>query len=294
MLRLLARGNHRVVAVLAAPPQPGATGSSVWNVAQQLGYETWPGERLRDPGLAEDLRSANVDILLNVYSLYLIHEKVLAAPKLGAFNLHPGPLPRYAGLNPVSWAIFRGEKQHGVTVHRMESGVDAGPIVYQSWFPIEDDETALSLSLKCVREGMGLMSRLLQAAEAGAESIPLVPQDLSKREYFGREVPEGGKLSWTWPAQKVINFVRACDYLPFSSPWGHPRTCLGVQEFALVKASRTGRRCEASPGTVGERDDSGVYVACEDEWILASKLRLGDQYLPAAEVLRSGDKLAIL
>jgi len=294
MLRVLARGNHRVVAVLATPPQGDIPASSAWNVAQQLGYETLPGERLKDPALAEQLRSRDADILLNVHSLYLIHEKVLAAPKLGAFNLHPGPLPRYAGLNPVSWAIFHGEKHHGVTVHRMDPGVDSGPIVYQSWFPIEDDATALSLSLKCVREGMELAVRLLQAAESGAESIPLTPQDLSKREYFGREVPEGGKLCWTWPARKVINFVRACDYLPFSSPWGHPRTCLGVQEFALVKASRTGRQCEASPGTVGDCDDSGVFVACNDEWILASKLRIGKQYLPAAEVLRSGDKLAVL
>lgn len=294
MLRTLARGNHRVVAVLAEPPQPGANGSSAWNVAQQLGHETWPAKRLKDPGLADELRAREIDILLNVYSLYLIHEKILSVPKLGAFNLHPGPLPLYAGLNPVSWAIFQGEKEHGVTVHRMDPGVDTGAIVYQSRFPIEDNETALSLSMKCAREGMELMSRLLEAAEAGANAIPQVPQDLGSRRYFGREVPEGGKLSWSWPAKKVVNFVRACDYLPFSSPWGHPRTSLGMQEFALVKASRTGQPCQAPPGTVGDCSDSGVYVACQDEWILASKLRLGDQHLPAAEVLRSGDKLANL
>jgi methionyl-tRNA formyltransferase len=293
MLRTLARGHHRVVAVVAEPPQRDAAGSSVWNVAQQLGYQTWPSERLKDPALADQLRAEDVDILLNVYSLYLINEKVLAAPKLGAYNLHPGPLPRYAGLNPVSWAIFRGEKQHGVTVHRIDPGVDTGPIAYQSSFPIEDDETALSLSLKCIREGMQLMSQLLQAGESGADGIPLVPQDLGKRQYFGREVPEGGKLSWTWTAEKVINFVRACDYLPFNSPWGHPRAILGVQEFALVKANRTGRRSDAAPGTIGDSIDSGVYVACEDEWILARKLRLGSHYLPAVDFLRLGDKLAV-
>lgn len=288
MLRILARSHHRVVGVLAAPPQKGTAGSSVWNVAQQLGYETWPGERQKDPGFAEQFRSRQVDLLLNVYSLHLIHEKVLAAPKIGAFNLHPGPLPRYAGLNSVSWAIFNGEKEHGVTVHRMEAGVDAGPIAYQSLFPIADDESAFSVSLKCVREGMELMSRLLQAAEAG--SIPSVPQDLAKRRYFGREVPEGGQFSWEWPAQKVINFVRACDYFPFDSPWGHPHTCLGVQEVALVKASRTGQPCQVMPGTIGDSTDSGVLVACQDEWILVSKLRVEDRCLPAVGFLRTGGK----
>jgi methionyl-tRNA formyltransferase len=288
MLRLLSRSKHRLVSVLATPPEGDAPGSSVWNAAQQLGYETWPGERLKDPGFAEELRSKQVDLLLNVYSLHIINKDVLAA-KVGGFNLHPGPLPRYAGLNPVSWAIFYGEKQHGVTLHRMDAGVDTGPIAYQSQFPIEDDSCAFSLSLKCVKEGMGLISRLLEAVEWGVENIPSVPQDLSKRRYFGREVPEDGKLTWAWPAQKVINFIRACDYLPFESPWGHPRTCLGVQEFAVVKASSTGQECLATPGTIGDSTDFGVYVACLDEWILVSKLRVNDRYLPAVGFLRAGD-----
>jgi methionyl-tRNA formyltransferase len=292
MLRVLARSKHRVVGVLATSPQKGTAGSSVWNVAQQLGYETWPGERLKDPGFAQPVRAQQVDLLLNVHSLHIIHEEVLSAPKIGSFNLHPGPLPRYAGLNPVSWAIFNGEKEHGVSVHRMEAGVDAGPIAFQSTFPIDKDESALSLSLKCMREGMTLMSRLLQAAET--DSIPALPQDLAQRRYFGREVPENGQLSWSWPAEKVINFVRACDYFPFDSPWGHPRTCLGVQEFALVKASRTGRPCQSKPGTLGESTDSGVYVACQDEWILVNKLRVEGRCLPAVGFLRNGGKPRIV
>lgn len=292
VLRALAASKHRLVAVLAAPPDPGFTGFSVWNVARKLGYETWPAELVRTPGLADRLRSERVDILLNVHSLYLINKEVLAAPTMGAYNLHQGPLPRYAGLNTVSWAIFRGEATHGVTVHKMEADLDTGPVVYQSCFPIEPDDTALSVSFKCVREGVSLMVRLLEAAEGGSANIPLSPQDPSRREFFGKEVPEQGRLSWSWPAEKVVNFVRACDYLPFSSPWGHPRTRLGAQEFALVKASRTGLPCDAEAGTVGDSTSSGVKVACQDEWISATKLRVGDRYVPAGEILRFGDRLA--
>jgi methionyl-tRNA formyltransferase len=291
MLRTLAHSQHHLVAVLAEPPKPGAAGGSVWNAARELGCETWPARSVQDPALGERLRSAHVDILLNVHSLYILNREVLKAPILGAFNLHPGPLPRYAGLNAVSWAIFRGEQTYGVTVHKIEAGIDTGAIVYQSCFPIEKDETALSLSLKCVREGVKLMLGLLDAADKNPRSIPLVPQDVSKREYFGREVPQQGRVSWSWPAQKVLNFVRACDYFPFSSPWGHPRGCMGVKEFALVKAHATGLACEVSPGTVGKATDSGVYVACADEWIVASKLHFGGKFVPAAEVLKLGDRL---
>jgi methionyl-tRNA formyltransferase len=292
MLQALARSSHRLVAVLAVPPSPDAGGVSVWKVAQNLGFETWPAKLVRDAEFGKRLRVRDVDILLNVYSLYIIHKEVLEAPKLGAFNLHPGPLPRYAGLNAVSWAIFRGEQMHGVTVHRMDSGIDAGPIVFQSSFSINADETALSLSFKCVREGVALMLRLLEVASAEPANIPLFRQDLAMREYFSGEVPEQGRLSWSWPARKVVDFVRACDYFPFRSPWGHPRTRLHVQEFALAKACRTGLPCDVLPGTVGESTACGVQVACRDEWILVSKLLLADAYLSPEEILRPGDRFS--
>src|ERR1700693_2500314 len=195
MLRALAQSEHQVVAVLTEPPRPGASRVSLWNAAQALGFETLPADLVRNPSLAERLRSDAVDIFLNVHSLYVIHSDVLTAPRLGAFNLHPGPLPRYAGLNVVSWAIFRGEQNHGVTVHRIEPKIDAGPIAFQSSFPIEKEDSALSLSFKCVREGIPLLLRLLEVATAG-ESIPSVSQDLAKRQYFGPQTPEGGRLCW--------------------------------------------------------------------------------------------------
>jgi len=293
MLRALAQSEHRVVAVLTEPPEPGSSRFSLWNAAQALGYETLPANLVKKSSLAQRLRSDAVDILLNVHSLYLIHDDVLAAPRLGAFNLHPGPLPRYAGLNVVSWALFRGEQTHGVTVHRIEPRIDAGPIAYQSSFPIDEEDSALSLSLKCVREGIPLLLRLLEVAASG-ESIPSITQDSAKRQYFGRKVPAGGRISWKWPASKVINFIRACDYFPFDSPWGYPRAQLGVQEVAVVKARKTGIDCHVSPGTVGDLTDSGAAVACGDQWILATKLRLNGRFIPAQGLLKPGDRLAEL
>jgi methionyl-tRNA formyltransferase len=292
LLDALVHSSYRLVAVLAEPPKPDSPGANVWNMASHLGVETWPAAQVKLPELADRLRSEQVDILLNAHSLHVVCKEVLAVPKLGSFNLHPGPLPRYAGRNPVSWAIFRGESQHGVTVHRMAPEIDAGPIAYQSLFPIDADDTALSLSLKCTREGVALMLRLLAVAAADPASIPSVGQDLQRREYLGSEVPCEGRFSWSWPARKLLNFVRACDYFPFRSPWGYPRARLGVQEVALVKARHTGLPSNAPPGTVGESTASGVQVACQDEWILVSKLHLAGKYVAAQEVLRRGDRIA--
>lgn len=288
LIRAVARGPHKVIGVLTSPPEPGATGVSVWNVARELGFETWPARLVKDPALAHRLRSQHADLLLNVHSLHIIHEAVLAAPRLGAFNLHPGPLPRYAGLNAVSWAIYRGEKAHGVTIHKMEPKIDTGEIAYQSVFPIAKDETALSLSFKCIRQGVALMLQLLEVAANNPENIPRQPQDLSKREYFGRQVPQGGQLSWNAPAQQVVDFVRACDYFPFRSPWGHPRTRFGGQEVEVVKAATTGLAADVPPGSIAEPGDSGLPVACSDEWVLVKQLKVNGGLVKPAEILKVG------
>src|SRR5258708_8461062 len=108
----------------------------------------------------------------------------------------------------------------------MEPEIDHGPVVYQSFFPISEEDNALSLSLKSVKEGLQLMLKLLDVASANPEKIPLVPQDLSRREYFGRGVPQGGRLCWSSPAPGILNFIRACASFPFPSPCARPRTRL--------------------------------------------------------------------
>ena len=291
MLHEIERSGHRVIAVMASPGRVAASGASMWDAVAKLGLPTWPAQLVKDPLLAERMRAEEVDLLLNVHSLYVIHGTVLGAPRIGAFNLHPGPLPRYAGLNAVSWAIYQGERSHGVTVHWMAPEIDAGPIAYQSLFPIDENDTALSLAARCVREGLPLMMRLLDVAAKHPAEIPAVPQDIEKREYFHAGVPEGGRLSWQWPAQKIVDFVRACDYFPFRSPWGHPRTSMGTQELAVVKARRTRLAADSPPGTVGESTGEGVKVASSDEWLLVTKLKIGKESVHPAKVLKGGEKL---
>src|SRR5215471_1515027 len=98
-LQSLAQSEARIVAVMASPPMQTGQRGSLWNVAAKLGCTTWPAELVRDPNFASQVYDAGVDIILNVYSLLLIRKEILEAPRLGSFNLHPGPLPRYAGLN---------------------------------------------------------------------------------------------------------------------------------------------------------------------------------------------------
>jgi methionyl-tRNA formyltransferase len=289
LFRMLAHGNHRLVAVLTTPPPATVKGPSLWHLANSFGISTWPAKLVKDPSFAATLKAGSVDLLLNVHSLHIIHPAFLTLPRYGAFNLHPGPLPRYAGINAVSWALYRGETTHGVTLHKMEAGIDTGSIAYQSCFPIDEHDTALLLSLKCIRIGLDLIRRLLDVVAQSPSQLRLVPQDLSQREYFRSGVPENGVLHWSNPAAKIVDFVRACDYFPFQSPWGYPRTYRSDSEFGVVKASRTRMVCDAVPGTIGERRHSGVLVAAADEWVQVKKLKTRNQYVEATSVLKPGE-----
>ena len=266
-LQALLRGPHRLAVLLTSPR------SAVWSLAERLGHRPVPAARIREPGFADELASAGTQLLLNVHSLRIVPEAVLGVPALGAYNLHPGPLPELAGLNAPSWAIYQGCAEHGVTVHRMERGIDTGPIVYRETFPIAEEDTGLSVALRCAQKGVALLVRLLEALAADPRTLPLAPQDLDRRRYFGREVPQGGRVRWEDRARRICDFVRACDYRPFASPWGVPRAELEGREVELLEVARTRERARAAPGTV-RRDGGGrTLVAAADEWVWLRRMR---------------------
>jgi UDP-4-amino-4-deoxy-L-arabinose formyltransferase/UDP-glucuronic acid dehydrogenase (UDP-4-keto-hexauronic acid decarboxylating) len=245
---------------------------------------------VKNGDFAEFLRAERADILLNVHALFVLPPDVVLAPRVGSFNLHPGPLPQYAGLNVPSWAIYHGERMHGVTVHWMEAGIDTGPIAYDASFEIDAEDTGLSLSAKCVRAGIPLIDQLLDMASGDPEAVPRRPQSGTRR-YYGRTVPHDGWLVWTASAERIVNFVRACDYLPFGSPWGQPRALLAGSEIKVLKASRTLTACDAAPGTVGQVLGQDALVATGDEWVLVRRVRVGATECAAAEVLKAGERL---
>jgi methionyl-tRNA formyltransferase len=275
-----------IVAVLTRLPAEGAERPVVFESTRKLGLDVWPSSSVGAPELASRLRSTDVDLLLNVHSLYLIHPSVLAAPKIGSFNLHPGPLPEYAGLNIPSWTIYRGEPRHGVTLHWMDEGIDTGPIAWQERFPIGADDTGLSLSGKSVRSGVPLVLRLAAVAAKDPHAIPREAQDLNRRAYYPAGPPAHGRIDWTMPADPILRFVRASDYAPFRSPWGHPKAELAGRQVGIAKAIETGVPAgNHQPGAVIETNESGAVVATGDELILLQRLWMDGRYLKPAELL---------
>ena len=129
------------------------------------------------------------------------------------------------------------------------------------------------------------MLRLATVAATDARLIPRERQDLSRRRYFSAGPPAEGRFDWAQPADAILRFVRAADYAPFDSPWGHPRAQLAGMCVGVAKAAATGIAAAQPPGTIVELDDFGAVVATADELIVVQRLWLDGRYFKPQELL---------
>jgi UDP-4-amino-4-deoxy-L-arabinose formyltransferase/UDP-glucuronic acid dehydrogenase (UDP-4-keto-hexauronic acid decarboxylating) len=281
-----------IAAVLTTTESDGMRRPQVAAAAAKMGLDVRPASELGASSFAESIRNLYVDLLLNVHSLAVLSPGIVRAARIGSFNLHPGPLPEFAGLNAPSWAIYEGQTAHAVTLHWMDAGIDTGAIAYHAAFGIEDSDTGLSLTAKCVQHGVPLVRRLIADATQDPHSIPTLGQDLRRRRYFGREVPNAGNVVWSLPADEIVRFIRAADYSPFESPWGIPRARLGDQPVGIAKASLTGESTDELPGIVGQALPRGaIAVAAADEWVAVRRMWHNGRYIGPRELCAPGVRL---
>jgi len=137
------------------------------------------------------------DYLFSIANLSIVPPRILGLPRLGAFNFHDGPLPRYAGLHATTWAIMNQEASHGVTWHEMRETVDAGDIVQQRLFAVGPEDTAFTLNRKCFEAGIESFEELVRGLSDG--TLRPRPQRRSERTYFAKHArpPAQACIEWT-------------------------------------------------------------------------------------------------
>jgi amino acid adenylation domain-containing protein len=213
------------------------------------------------PDLVAWLESTPVDYLLSVINPRILPLEALRLPRIAAINFHRGPLPRYAGLHATSWALINGEKTYGVTWHLMDPSIDTGAIVRQRSFDVVEDETALSLNLKCFTVGLSLLEELLPDLAQG--TIKATQQGLSLRSYFAgsRRPTAGGILDWGRPGEESQAMARATDFGPYFNPLVLPKIWTG-KECLIVREVKLGNMLVGGlPGTVLAIDQASLTIA---------------------------------
>ena len=208
-LDVLHAGGAEVGLVVTHEDDPG---EAVWfeSVAARARLYGMPVIAPRDPNLSEvveRVRSAAPDIVFSFYYRQLLGPRLLALPRLGAFNIHGSLLPRYRGRAPVNWAILHGERETGATLHEMTAKPDAGRIVDRERVPILPNDVAREVFDKVTLAAEIVLERSLPSLLAGRAR--LVPQDLAAGSYYGRRRPEDGAIDPAWPARRIHDLVRA-------------------------------------------------------------------------------------
>ena len=208
-LKALISAEVRIPLVVTVADDPGENRwyASVAATAAEYGLETLTPASATEPQLEERLVALRPDFLFSFYYRSLLPAALLRAARRGALNMHGSLLPRYRGRAPVNWAILKGERETGATLHYMVERADAGDIVDQLAVPILIDDDARDVFAKVTVAAETVLARSLPKLIAGTAERR--PQAILPGEYFGRRTPADGRIDWQRPAREIHDLVRA-------------------------------------------------------------------------------------
>jgi methionyl-tRNA formyltransferase len=278
LVELAARG-HEIVAVYTRASKPAGRGMDVQRTpveqeARRLALAVHTPTSLKDGEAQATFRTHKADAAVVVAYGLILPKSVLEAPRLGCFNIHASLLPRWRGAAPINRAIMAGDAETGVTIMKMDEGLDTGAMAMAERMPIGADMTAGELHDALSRLGADLMLRALAAAERG--SLTLTPQPDKGVTYAEKISKNETRIDWSKPWKQVHDHVGGLS--PFPGAWFEID---GVR----IKALRS-MKGEGS-GAAGTALDDKLTIACGAGAVRLTQVqRAGKQPMSADEFLR--------
>ncbi len=250
--------DHEIVAVVTQPDAPAGRGrelvqSAVKRAALGLGLPVLQPPSLKQPEAVAELSALRPDIIVVAAFGQILRRAVLELPPLGCLNVHASLLPRWRGASPANAAIAAGDAETGVTLMKMDRGLDTGPIIVQRREPIQPDDTTATLLARLATLGAALTGETLPAWARG--ELPAVAQDSALATTCGLIKKEDGRMDWTRPAIALERRIRAM------TPWPGASTTWAGKQLRVLRARVAGSPVDAAAGTVVAMG-SGFGVAC--------------------------------
>jgi methionyl-tRNA formyltransferase len=276
----LADSGHKIAVVYTRAPKPGGRrglelqATLIEREARRLGLPVLTPTTLRDEAVQAEFRAHNADAAVVVAYGLLLPKPVLDAPRLGCFNVHASLLPKWRGAAPINRAIMAGDKETGVTIMKMDEGLDTGDMAMVDRIAVAPDMTAGDLHDELARLGADLMVRALAALERG--TLAPKPQPAQGVTYAAKISKDETRIDWAKPWQRVHDHIRGLS--PFPGAWCEIG---GVRVKALRSTKGEGK---GAPGSVL---DDQLTIACGDGAVRLTQLqRAGKQPMSAEEFLR--------
>jgi methionyl-tRNA formyltransferase len=269
-LAAVLRSGHTLAGLVTQPDRPrGRSGRPEPPPTKELVLRAAPRAPILQPlkptGAAFRARLAELDAEVSVVAAYgnLLPGRVLELPRRGSLNVHASLLPRHRGAAPVAAALLAGDRVTGVTLMRMDRGLDTGPILLQRPLEIRPDESCGQLTERLAQLGADVVTEGLELLEAGR--LRATPQREEEATYAPRVTPEQARVRWDQPAAAIERALRAFDPWPGAfATWDGKRLKLFRGRVAgLEESAAAGGLARAAPGTLaaGERLRGGAPPA---------------------------------
>lgn len=293
---LLSAPGFQVAAVVTQPDRPKGRDLKlqpppVKELALRANLPILQPERARDQGFIEQLRLIRPDVIAVAAYGQILPKDLLDLPRFACFNVHTSLLPRYRGAAPIQWAILNGDSMTGVTIMRIDAGLDTGDILAQQTTPILPSDTSETLHDRLAQLGAELLMKTLREYVAG--NICPEPQPAEGVVYAPKIKKEDGRIDWTQPATAIWNRVRGLMPWPgaFTVLSDPPRSHL-LKIWQAEVAQHSGQ-----PGEILRADRAGIVVACGSDALRILLLqreggrRLAPQEFLAGHPLRPGQRM---
>ncbi len=281
-LQAILAAGHTVPLVLTQPDRPAGRGmsmqaSAVKQLAQKHGLALHQPASLKSDEARLPIIEACPDVMVVAAYGLLLPQAVLDIPRLGCVNIHASLLPRWRGAAPIQRAILAGDAETGVTLMRMEAGLDTGPMLLRERLPIAASDNAGSLHDRLAALGARLIVDALPRLERGG--LADEPQPAEGATYAAKLDKAEAVLDWRQPAAQLDRTVRAFNPFPGATAQLDGQA-IKVWAAELVAASgEVGRILDVGRG--------GIVVACGEGALRLIELqKAGGKRLPAADFLR--------
>ncbi|MBS7662742.1 methionyl-tRNA formyltransferase [Pseudomonas lalucatii] len=278
-LKALLDTPHQIVAVYSQPDRPAGRGqkltpSPVKQLALQHAIPVYQPLSLRDPAAQAELAALAPDLMVVVAYGLILPQAVLDIPRLGCINSHASLLPRWRGAAPIQRAIEAGDEESGVTVMRMEAGLDTGPMLLKTSTPISAGDTGGSLHDRLAELGPPAVVQAIAGLAAG--TLVGAVQDDGLATYAHKLNKDEARLDWQRPAAELERLIRAFN------PWPICHSSLAGAPLKVLAAQRVDER--GTPGQILAASKDGLTVACG-----SGALRLTRLQLPGGKALAFAD-----
>lgn len=260
-LQALIEAGHEVLAVVTQPDKPKGRGmetvaSPVKLTALSHNIPVFEPPKVRDVGFIEKIRSLNPEFIVVVAYGKILPEAILKIPVKGCVNLHASLLPKYRGAAPINWAIINGEKETGNTTMLMDIGMDTGPMLLKESLPIEEADTAESLTKKLSVSGARLLAKTIELMLLGK----IMPEAQDEKEATCAPIlrKEHGKIDWSKSAGEIKSLMRGVYPWPGAYTSWQGKLLKIHDGRALSPDNPDGFQ----PGTVTGVTKEGIMIKC--------------------------------